>query len=163
VAIREASRIHGAIWDVTKLSGLSESECHVLFVSARTLYILANLAENEVNWYSRYYSAVFDGGYVDTVEAGDPEVELVDRIANNFRLEVISVNCDLLPVLEQLVAATEDISARLLTIDATLQGISAGVSAIGDGALPESIFDEIEETLDDIGTVLGIVGTVIAT
>lgn len=161
MAIRDASRVRGSLWDVTVLSGLPSDDCNILLCSSRTLYLLANLAQNEVNWTARYYKNSFGGGLVETVEAGDTEAELVDEFARLFRLEVIPVNCDILPVLEQMAAAQEDISSKLSTIDATLQGINATLSSIGEAALSPTHFDDIEETINEVAKILGAVGVIL--
>jgi hypothetical protein len=188
MTIKDSARVSGSLMDVTRLSDISEDECHILFVSARTLYVLANYAENEVNWYGRYYKASYQGGLIDTVEPDDTEALLVDEVARNFRLEVISLNCDLLPVLEAIASSIAEINTTLGAVNTTLgalegmlelqidqalflaelEGINnnlanlnGSIVAIGEGGLPATLFDDIEETLDDIGTVLGIAGAII--
>lgn len=114
MATRDAKRAGGSLMDIARLSSLPDDDCYVLLVSSRTLYLLANYADNEVNYLGRYIKEFLPGGLVDTVEAGDPEEELVLEIANQFGLEVI-------PVCEELFDALSQISAQLGLINGSIQ------------------------------------------
>lgn len=114
MSIRQASQIKGSIHDVTRLSALSGDDCHVLFVSSRTLYLLANFATQDVDFLSRYAKDIYDGGLVDIVDGGDAEEVLVREIANNFGLEVI-------PVCQELIDAIAQINVQLGLINGSIQ------------------------------------------
>lgn len=118
MSIREEAHIKGSVHDVVKLAALSGDDCHILFVSSRTLYILANYAMGEVDYLGRYAKDIFDGGLVDVVDGGDTEEEFVREVANQFGLEVI-------PVCEDLIPSIEQISIQLGLINGSIQ--AAGI------------------------------------
>ena len=102
MSIRQETQIKGSVHDVARLSALSGDDCHVLFVSSRTLYLLANYATLDVDFLGRYAKGFLDGGVIDVVDSGDAEEVLVRQVANNFGLEVIPVCDDLIPAIEQI-------------------------------------------------------------
>lgn len=116
MSIRQEAHIKGSVHDVARLAALSGDDCHVLFVSSRTLYLLANYATGEVDYLARYAKDIYDGGLIDTVDPGDIEETLVREIANNFGLEVIPVCDDLIPAIEQ-------ISIQLGLINGSIQAV----------------------------------------
>ena len=118
MSIRYAERVNGAYHDVARLQSLAADDCHVLFVSSRTLYLLANFADKEVNFVGRYVKEYLNGGLIDTVERGDAEEETALEIANRFGLEVI-------PVCDELTAGIEQISIQLGLINGSIQ--AAGI------------------------------------
>lgn len=137
--IRYAQRVNGAVHDVARLTALSGDDCHVLFVSSRTLYLLANFADKEVNFTGRYVKEYLDGGLIDTVERGDPEETTALEIANRFGLEVI-------PVCEELTAGIEQINVQLGLINGSIQaaGILDGC-CVPIGSNPEPEAPELED------------------
>lgn len=118
MSIRPEAHIKGSVHDVVRLAALSGDDCHVLFVSSRTLYLMANFAMGEVDYLGRYAKEIYDGGLIDVVDSGDTEETLVREIANNFGLEVI-------PVCDDLTAAIEQTNIQLGLINASIQ--AAGV------------------------------------
>ncbi len=108
---------------MTKLSGLPDDDCHILFVSSRTLYLLANYAQNEVNFLGRYAKSFEDGGFYTAVEEGDAQEIDVLEIANRFALEVQ-------PVCEEIVAAIGDITAELNGIKIGIDDLSLNLTYI---------------------------------
>lgn len=87
--LQSIDRRANSTMDLTRLSALSDTPDKVLLVSDRTLYLLANLAQNEVTRYSLYANQLFDNGLADIVDPGQTvPATLVDTIANNFALEV---------------------------------------------------------------------------
>jgi len=115
--LRDSARILGATWDLTELSDLSDSPDQVLFVSERTLNILANLAQNEVGFYGKYIGETLNGGLVRVIDDDDSEAEDVDRIAQNFGLEVIPVGNWIAPsgAIAVRTAATQSIPNTTVT------------------------------------------------
>ena len=112
MARRKGERINGAIFDYNHITTLSDIDCHVLLVSSRTLYLLQNIALEEPGYYGRYITAQYDGQDVETVDKGDPETVTIDRVAEQFRLEVI-------PVCDELFTILNDIKIQLTTIAQT--------------------------------------------
>lgn len=103
--IRDTARVAGSLQDVATLLALPADDCNVLLVSSRTLYLMANYAVSEVNFLGRYYLEEFGGGLVRTVESTDPEVPDILEVAQNYRLEVIPVTCDLVAELRSIASA----------------------------------------------------------
>lgn len=114
MSIRQEAHIKGSVHDVARLSALSGDDCHVLLVSSRTLYLLANFAMLEVDFLGRYAKDIFDGGLVDVVDSGDTEEVLVREIANNFGLEVI-------PVCQELFTALDNIAVQIGLLNTSVQ------------------------------------------
>lgn len=109
MALKNTSRIGGAVHAVPALELLPDDDCNILVVSSRTLYMLANMAEMEATWHARFAKTVLTGGLVDTVETTDPEADFVDQVIRSFRLEVIPVTCDF----SELAAAINNVAAAL--------------------------------------------------
>lgn len=105
MALRRSDQIAGSLQDVAILSSLPDDDTNVLFVSSRTLYLLANLSEKEVWNYRSYFTEALDGGLVRTVEPDDTEAEFVDEVANRFALEVIPVD-DIRPIISSTMYKT---------------------------------------------------------
>jgi hypothetical protein len=91
MALRDGNRIPGSVHDLTATLALSDVADQVLFVSPRTLRLLANLAEVDVKILSRYAKNYLPGGMIDVVEDEDTEAEDVDEISNRFGIEVMPV------------------------------------------------------------------------
>jgi len=112
MALKTIDRIFGSIYDYNHLVALPADDCNILFVSSRTLCLLANLAENEVNWHGRYFRALPARGMADVIQVSDNEAATVDQIAQQFRQEVIPVCDDLLTIFDQIRLAIEAIADR---------------------------------------------------
>lgn len=113
--------VNGSIFDVAALSEISEDDCHVLFVSGRTLYLMQHFARNEVNWLSRYSEGQVSELWYLPVDLDSAEtLDLVEDIARNYRLEV-SMNC------AEIIEAIGGLVTQLGLINTNLQGaISCG-------------------------------------
>ncbi len=61
--IKQISRATGALFDVDGLQLLDDSNCNLLLVSDRTLYLLQQFALNEVNWLARYVEEYIPPGF----------------------------------------------------------------------------------------------------
>ncbi len=109
--------------DVTHLQSLADDDCHVLFVSSRTLYLLANYATSEVNFLGRYAESFTDDGYYQPVLPGAALEIVKNNIANRFSVEVI-------PVCEELVTAIGDIVAQLGLINTNIGEIKIELGGI---------------------------------
>ncbi len=109
--------------DVARLQALPDDDCHILFVSSQTLYLLANYASSEVNFLSRYAESFTDDGYYQPVQPGDALEIVKNDIANRFGLEVV-------PVCQDLVLAVEDIVAQLGLINTNIGEININLGGI---------------------------------
>jgi len=109
--------------DVTRLQDLASGDCHVLFVSSQTLYLLANYATSEVNFLSRYAESFTEDGRFQPVKPGDALEIVVNDIANRFSVEVI-------PVCTELVTAIGDIVAQLGLINTNIGEIKIELGGI---------------------------------
>lgn len=123
MGLKDANRANGSIQDVTKLTGLPDDDCHILFVSSRTLYLLANYAQNEVSYLGRYAKSFEDGGLYAAVDPGDAQEIDVLEIANRFALEVQ-------PVCEDIVTAIGDITVELNGIKTGIDDLSLNLTYI---------------------------------
>lgn len=95
--LTHGERRSGSIQDLARLLSLDDTPGKVLLVSDRTLYLLANLAMDEVRQYSAYAISYGDADIYYAVEYEDSEATDVDEIANNFGLEVVPVS-DIRPI-----------------------------------------------------------------
>lgn len=103
--LRDARSVSGSVHDIEALRALQSSDCNALFVSSRTLYLLANLAQLDINFKSRFASEFLPGGQYIVVDPAGSDGDLVDEIINNFRLEVYDMGCDLTAALNALTTA----------------------------------------------------------
>jgi len=109
----------GFVHDITELATLSGSRCHILCVSERTLYLLANFAALDVGFIKRFSVRRTDHGY-EPVGYDDPiYYPLFREIVNAFQLEVQEMDCD--------------IESGLQAIADALEGLSINVSCGGGG------------------------------
>lgn len=81
------SRILGSIHDLSTLQGLSDDPCNVLFVSDRTMYLLANYARDDVTFFSRYVLDYINASMVRVADQDDPEYNDIVRIIEAFQSE----------------------------------------------------------------------------
>lgn len=141
--LRRVSRVFGSIFDVAALEAIDPDDCHVLFVSGRTLYLMQHFALQEVNFLARYAERfTTDGLHYEAVELDSAKVDIVQRIAQDYRLEVNDVNC------VEVIAAIDNLAAQIGLINVAIQG-SGGCgcdggefdpSALGNDDVPD--FDE---------------------
>lgn len=132
-----------------------EDQNYIICISPDSVWLLRTMLSFYGYFYNRFLD--FDKEVVD------------DLVARTERSLIVPLGCegDLTRIADALEAMLElqiD-QALFLTelegINNNLANINGSIVAIGEGGLPASIFDDIEETLDDIGTVLGIAGAVI--
>lgn len=96
----------GTLHDLAALGALCADRCHILCVSERTLYLLANLASLDVAFRSRYAVELTEHGYSPVT----PEHEyypLYAEVVNRFQLEVLDMTCDIQAGLDAIAAAIE--------------------------------------------------------
>lgn len=111
MGLRDTSRVHGAIMDVARLTGLSPDDCCILLVSSRTLYMIQNYGDAEVFFLSRYAEAFDEQGRYTPVVAGSAEAVFVAETANNYGLEVVDMSCEIIPILNQIAISLRGQSA----------------------------------------------------
>jgi len=151
--IRNLARVGGSVHDVTHLETLDPADCHVIVLSERSLYILNNLSLGEVGYIARYAKQYLPGNLFVPVEIGDEWEEFVRDAHNAFGLEVMDMTCDIVGVLEGLVAQIETMNTTLATMATTLEGIDATIGGLSTTA-PEWA-DDVEEILDAVNVILG--------
>jgi hypothetical protein len=100
---------HGAVHDLTHWQSLDADECCLLLVSARTLYILQNWANQDVGYSARYASELRDDGYYTPIE-GETAYAVYKAAAELLQSEVIDMACDVTAVLEGILSALESLS-----------------------------------------------------
>jgi hypothetical protein len=142
MSLKRLSRVFGSVFDVTALSEIPDDDCHVIFVSGRTLYLMQHLGNNEVNFLARYadsFSA--DGRYYDAVDLDSPNVDLVQRIAQDYRLEVLDMQCG------DVITAIENLTAQIGLINTAVSGQS-GCGCDGGAFDPEALGNEDVPEMD---------------
>lgn len=146
MALRDASRVHGAIQDVARLQGLPSDDCNILFVSSRTLYLIQNYADAEVNFLGRYAKAFDSEGRYTPVLAADAEAVFVAETANNYGLEVVDMSCEIVPILNQISISLRGQSA---TCDCVPNGPQPPQPPTIEGEDPPEGFTEYDPELED--------------
>lgn len=126
-------RPNGSLHNMATIEALSPECSHILLCSERTLYILHNLSELDVTFWSRYADTVYGDGTYEPVGVGSAYVDLLQETVNNFQLEVIPMTSEFIAVLEEI-------------RDAIGRGGSAGCSdcppsVVGVGPEPEGPYD----------------------
>lgn len=106
----EYSRPRGSIHDLVHISNLSSDRTNVLCVSDRTLYILQNYAEIDVNFAARYAVEFGKQGYTPVSEKIASYWELFKEVTNNFSLEITDMSCDIVAALNQIKDAINDLA-----------------------------------------------------
>jgi len=129
----------GAVHDLARLAALSSDRCYILCISERSLYVLHNLATLDLAFASRYAVELGETGYYPVL-ADSAEYELFESVVNNFRLEVLDMNCDIGAGLEAIADALSNLSINVSC------GGGGGVGSGGGSALP-CIYDETNESL----------------
>lgn len=117
MSLKRLSRVFGSVFDVVALSEIPDDDCHVLFVSGRTLYLMQHFGNNEVNFLARYADSFSeDGRYYDSVDLDSANVDLVQRIAQDYRLEVLDMQCT------DVIAAIDNLAAQVGLVNISSQG-----------------------------------------
>ena len=111
MGLRDTARVHGAIMDVARLTGLSPDDCNILLVSSRTLYMIQNYGDAEVFFLGRYAKSFTDDGRYTPVVASDAEAITAADAANAYGLEVVDMSCEIVPILNQIAIALRGQSA----------------------------------------------------
>ena len=138
MSLKRLSRVFGSIFDVVALSEIPDDDCHVIFVSGRTLYLMQHFGNNEVNFLARYADSFSDDGrYYDAVDLDSPNVDLVQRIAQDYRLEVLDMQCS------EIITAIENLTAQVGLIN-------TNVTNANDCGCDGTSFDESELNNGDI-------------
>jgi len=139
MSLKRLSRVFGSIFDVAALSEIPDDDCHVIFVSGRTLYLMQHFGNNEVNFLARYADSFSDDGrYYDAVDLDSPNVDLVQRIAQDYRLEVLDMQCT------DVIAAIDNLAAQIGLINVALQnsgGCGCGDQTLDPGPLDDQAID----------------------
>lgn len=136
MSLKRLSRAFGSIQDVAHLQSIDEDDCHILFVSGRTLYLMQNYASEEVNFLARYAdSFTSDGLFYEPVELDSANLDFVQRVAQNYRLEVNDLNC------VEVIASIDNLAAQVGLINVNLQG-AVGCGCDGDQFDPAPLTDE---------------------
>jgi hypothetical protein len=111
--IVKSERIKGATYDYSHMLTLAEDDCHILAVSSRTLYMLANQAQFEANFTARYILEYLDGGLVRVPDQYDPEADQIALMAHNYRVEVVPVTCDFVAALDGIRLAVNLVADKI--------------------------------------------------
>lgn len=132
--VRRINAVNGSLFDVAALTDLSADDCHILIVSASTLYLMQHFALNEVNWLSRYSEGtVSELWYLPVDDDSSPEtLDLVAEVARNYRLEVNDVNC------EAVLASIDNLATQIGLLNINLQG-AVGCGCDGNQFDPDSL------------------------
>lgn len=80
-----------AIHSLAHLDTLSDVPGITLFVSARTLYILQNLAVADATFSTRYATALLTGGYIPVQEEDAANYALYKSVVERLELEVLEM------------------------------------------------------------------------
>lgn len=129
---KRVDRALGSIFDVAALSAIPDDDCHVLIVSGRSLYLMQHFANNEVNWLARYVDEYIGELYYQPVTLDSPNVDFVQRVAQDYRLEVNDLNC------AEIIASVDNLAAQVGLINVNLQG-AVGCGCDGEQFDPESL------------------------
>jgi hypothetical protein len=87
-AFRRYNEARGAIFDLSHLGELSDDRTLPLFVSPQVLYVLQNLAAEDVEQSWRYAIELRDDGYL-AVRPDDPDYALFAQVANQVALQLM--------------------------------------------------------------------------
>jgi hypothetical protein len=96
----------GAIHNLAHIQGLSAERTALLCVSERVYYVLLNLVAEEVGYRARYARETSNFGFVPVKEA-DAEWTLYQEVVEAAQTEVIDMSCDVVEVLENILAELE--------------------------------------------------------
>jgi hypothetical protein len=133
MSLKRLSRVFGSIFDVAALSEIPDDDCHVIFVSGRTLYLMQHFGNNEVNFLARYADSFSDDGrYYDAVDLDSPNVDFVQRVAQDYRLEVLDMQC------VDVITAIDNLAAQIGLINVAIQG-TGGCGCDGGAFDPDAL------------------------
>jgi len=108
---RDERRANGAVHSIEHIESLSDTRNRLLCVSDRTLYLLQNVVQQDVQFLARY-AIEFAGHLYRAPTPGDESSELVLLVANQAELEIQDMSCELADILtEKLDAIAQAILA----------------------------------------------------
>lgn len=146
--IRATSVVRGSIFSVEALGALPSDDCNALLVSSRTLHLLNEFALNEVNFTARYASSFAPGGNYYPVDEDDvAEMNLIQDVARNFRLEMYDMTCDITQSLDGIKAAILTAGSNACACGSVGDTIETSEGEMG-GTPPEG-FGEPDPTVTD--------------
>lgn len=119
------SRVNGSIHQLSTLQSLSSDRCNVLFVSDQVQYLLDNLAEKDVTFLGRYATEYLNASQAFVVTPGDPEVEFIDRLIEDFQLQVRGDDVEIATALNNIAMA---IAAQVQCCDGPTSTGTGGAS-----------------------------------
>lgn len=133
----DVSRVKGSIHDLERIMALEADDCNLLFVSSRTLAILADLCL-DAGFPTRYAATWLVGGQQFIPAGTDDELDAVAALQNRFGLEVAFMNCDeLLNAIRSIASA---ISAPATSATSCEVGSQVDiVETFEGGSLPEDV------------------------
>lgn len=108
--LKSVAKITGSLFDLNRVYSLASDPCNILFVSDRTLAILAEFALHEVNWYGRYFVDYPSSNLALVLDQTDDAGAQVDEIARGFSLEVSGENVEIATAIHDLAQAIRDAS-----------------------------------------------------
>ena len=146
MGLRDTARVHGAIMDVARLTGLSPDDCNILLVSSRTLYMIQNYGDAEVFFLGRYAKSFTADGRYTPVVANDAEAITAADAANNYGLEVVDMSCEIVPILNQIALALQGQSS---TCDCVPNGPQPPQPPTVEGDPPPAGFTEYDPVFPD--------------
>jgi hypothetical protein len=103
----------GAVHDLTHLLNLSDERTNLLCVSDRTLYLLQNWAALDVDFSARYAVEFLERGYIPVGAEWPTQWALYREVANNLKLEITDMSCDVVAALGEIASAIAALSVQI--------------------------------------------------
>ncbi len=106
MALKNVSKTAGAVHQLDHLESIAgDTDCYALLVSSTTLAMIQAVAENEINYLSRYTRVIQDKGFYAPVLSGTPDAVIAEGFIDLFSVEVFDMGCDLVGAMEQVESA----------------------------------------------------------
>lgn len=99
--VRDIARVKGSVFDLPGLLALSDNDANLLCVSTRTLAIIQAYSRLEIDIQARYARQILAGNQYIIADSAS-EIDDITSLANNFKLEVIDVTCDIVAAIQSL-------------------------------------------------------------
>ena len=87
------SRIRGSVHDIDQIKSLSGDDCNVVFLTSKALYVLGNLANEDVTYTSRYGRILSDGMFERVDTDNDADYAAYVDVVYQIQGGLMAVNC----------------------------------------------------------------------
>jgi hypothetical protein len=106
---------HGAVHSLATLDGISDARDVLMCISDRSYHVLLNLVNLDATFRARYAASESEAGFIP-VDQDSPYWDLFLEVVENLQVEVLDMSCDVVGVLEDILAQLSNCCAQQSSI-----------------------------------------------